>query len=57
MSSEEDKAKNIADYMAKEMDWQMLYTSGHWSGVISSWVAIHTEVFNDPENGCFDRAP
>ncbi|UTX48889.1 thioredoxin family protein [Chryseobacterium sp. MA9] len=49
LSSEEDKAKNIADYMAKEMDWQMLYTSGHWSGVISSWVAIHTEVFNDPD--------
>ncbi|WP_177435552.1 alkyl hydroperoxide reductase [Pseudomonas sp. Irchel 3E19] len=54
--AEEEKAKNIAEYIARELDWQTLYTSGHWHGVISSWVAIHTQVLNDPKDFATDFA-
>lgn len=45
---EEKKADNIAKYVAQEMDFKVLYTSGYWSRVISSWVSIHTQVLQDP---------
>ena len=48
--SEEEKAKNIADYMVTTLDWQALYTSGHWYGIIASWAAIHSQVLNDPKD-------
>ena len=47
--SEEEKAKNIADYMVTTLDWQILYTSGHWYGVIASWAAMHSQVLNDAD--------
>lgn len=46
--SEEKKAENIANVLAQEIDWQAVYTSGHWTSVISSWVDIHTQVIKDP---------
>jgi peroxiredoxin len=49
LDSEQEKAKNIAEYMAKELDWQILYTSGHWYGVIASWAAMHSQVLNDAD--------
>lgn len=45
--SEEQRARNIADFIANDMDWQMLYTSGHWLSVISSWIDIHTLILKD----------
>lgn len=45
--TEEKKAQNIARYITDDMDWNVLYTSGHWTGVISSWIDIHTEVLKD----------
>jgi len=42
--SESEKTQNISDYIANELDWQMLYTSGHWGGVISAWIDIHTKI-------------
>jgi len=45
--TEEWKAENKAKYFANEMDWQGLYTSGHWAEDISSWINIHTKVLND----------
>lgn len=44
---EKKRADNIAEYIAGEMDWNTLYTSGHWTTVISSWIDIHTEVLKD----------
>lgn len=55
-AKEEEKAKNIADYMARELDWNVLYTSGHWEGIIASWVGIHTQVFNEPKRFSSDFA-
>ncbi|MET3539179.1 peroxiredoxin family protein [Chryseobacterium limigenitum] len=52
--SEEEKARNAADYITNELDWEVLYTSGHWSGVITSWVDIHTLVLNNPKKFAAD---
>lgn len=41
------KAKNIDDYIVNTMDFERLYTSGHWWSVLSSWVDIHTRVLKD----------
>jgi len=46
--TEEKKARNIAQHIAQKMDWNALYTSGHWTNIISSWVSIHTQVLNNP---------
>jgi len=46
--TEEKRARNIAAYIAGNMDWQALYTSGHWTSVISAWVDIHSQVLKDP---------
>jgi thioredoxin-related protein len=45
--SEENRARNIAGYITDELDWEALYTSGHWSTVISSWIDIHTRVLKE----------
>lgn len=48
LDSQEKEARNIAEYIAQELDWEALYTSGHWTEIISSWVSIHTQVLKDP---------
>lgn len=45
--SEEGKAKDIARYIAQKLDWKALYTSGHWTEVISSWADMHALVLRD----------
>lgn len=54
--TEKERAKNIAHYISQELDWETLYTSGHWDGIVASWVAIHTEVFNEPKGFASDFA-
>ncbi len=49
-------AQNIADYIANDMDMSLLYTSGHWTTIISSWVDIHTRVLKDPQKFAADLA-
>lgn len=44
---EEDRADNIADLIVNELNWEYLYTSGHWNNVISSWLDIHTQVLTN----------
>ncbi len=44
---EEQRARDIASYIANDLDWEVLYTSGHWTTVISAWVDIHTKVLKD----------
>lgn len=41
---EEVLAQEAATFLEKEMDWMDLYTSNHWSGVIYSWVQLHTQL-------------
>jgi peroxiredoxin len=48
LDTEEKKARNIAQYIADDLDWQALYTSGHWAEIVSSWISIHTQVLKDP---------
>ncbi|HIC8806650.1 TPA: alkyl hydroperoxide reductase [Elizabethkingia anophelis] len=42
-----EKADHISFYIAHNLDWNILYTSGHWWSVISAWVNIHTKVLKD----------
>ncbi|WP_337084499.1 alkyl hydroperoxide reductase [Elizabethkingia anophelis] len=42
-----EKADNISFYIAHDLDWNILYTSGHWWSVISAWISIHTKVLKD----------
>ncbi|MCL1638919.1 alkyl hydroperoxide reductase [Elizabethkingia sp. HX WHF] len=51
---EEDKAESIARYIVNEMDWNYLYTSGHWSSIIDAWVSIHTRVLKNPQGFASD---
>lgn len=46
-NTEEAKAQNIASYIANKLNFDVLYTSGHWTTIISSWVDIHTQVLKD----------
>ncbi len=32
-----------AEFIADELNFDELYTSGHWAGIISSWVLLHTQ--------------
>jgi len=45
--SEEEKSLLVADYILKDLNWEYLYTSGHWYSVVSSWVNIHLNVIKN----------
>lgn len=49
LQSEKEKAKNIVQYIAEDMDWQALYTSGHWTEIISSWIDMNSIFINDSQ--------
>ena len=42
-----EKAKDIENYMANNLDWKQLYTSGHWSTVIYIWINMNIQLSND----------
>ena len=46
---ETDKFNEITRYFAYDLDIEALYTSGHWSGIIGSWVQIHLNVIKDDQ--------
>jgi hypothetical protein len=46
-NKEIEKADNISFYITHDLDWNILYTSGHWWSVISAWVNIHIKVLKD----------
>lgn len=45
----DEKAKFVNDYIVNELNYNHLYTSGHWTGIIQSWVQIHAQLYNDKE--------
>ncbi len=53
---EQAKAANIADYIAHDMNMDVLFTSGHWTSIISAWVDIHTQVLKDKQAFATDLA-
>jgi len=54
--TEEARARNISDHIANSLDLNVLYTSGHWTDIISSWVDIHTQVLKDKKAFAADFA-
>ena len=46
---EADEADNVASYIAKNMNWDVLYTSGHWSSVITTWASIHGSILQNKD--------
>ncbi|MDV3509030.1 alkyl hydroperoxide reductase [Elizabethkingia anophelis] len=46
-TQEKEKADNIANYITENLNWESLYTSGHWWSVINGWISIHTNVLKD----------
>ncbi len=45
--SESEKAIEMDDFITRRMRWEALYTSNHWSGIIYSWVQMHTQAIKD----------
>ncbi|MYY27370.1 alkyl hydroperoxide reductase [Elizabethkingia anophelis] len=46
---QEFKAEDISNYITHQLNWEDLYTSGHWNTIIDSWISIHTRVINNPK--------
>ncbi|AQW92539.1 hypothetical protein [Elizabethkingia anophelis] len=44
---ENEKGKDISHYISHNLNWDYLYTSGHWSEVIETFVSIHAHVMKD----------
>ncbi|MCT3918036.1 alkyl hydroperoxide reductase [Elizabethkingia anophelis] len=44
-----DKAESINNYITNQLNWEDLYTSGHWNTIIDSWISIHSRVIKDPK--------
>ncbi|OBS11381.1 hypothetical protein ATE49_10700 [Elizabethkingia miricola] len=45
---EDERGRDITHYISENLNWNTLYTSGHWSGIIESWISIHSNVLKDP---------
>ncbi|WP_407486116.1 alkyl hydroperoxide reductase [Elizabethkingia anophelis] len=45
--SQGDKAESINSYIIHKLNWEYLYTSGHWNTIIDSWISIHIRVIKD----------
>ena len=41
------KAKNINDIIVNQLDYEVLYTSNHWGGIINTWVQLQAMVLKD----------
>ncbi|MCL1671537.1 alkyl hydroperoxide reductase [Elizabethkingia ursingii] len=44
---ENEKLNSISFYIVNNLNWNILYTSGHWLSIINTWVGIHTNVLKD----------
>lgn len=40
---------DILRYITNELDWATLYTSGHWTTIIDTWLNIHARLIKNPE--------
>ncbi|AQX09711.1 alkyl hydroperoxide reductase [Elizabethkingia ursingii] len=49
-----DKAESINSYIIHKLNWEYLYTSGHWNTIIDSWITMHTRVIKDPKRFAID---
>jgi thiol-disulfide isomerase/thioredoxin len=44
---ENEKARDINHFMVNELDYEVLYTSNHWGGIIGNWVQLQKMVIKD----------
>jgi thiol-disulfide isomerase/thioredoxin len=44
---EKEKANNINNFITNELEFEVLYTSNHWGGIINSWIQVQTMVIKD----------
>jgi peroxiredoxin len=49
-TNETEKANAVESYITHELNFNHLYTSGHWTSILQSWVQIHAQVFQNKEN-------
>lgn len=49
LTDENDLAKCTEQFIYQELNMEDLYTSGHWSSVIMSWIQIHKDILNNPD--------
>lgn len=43
----EERAWLVNQYITHELNFDHLYTSGHWTGIIQSWVQMHAQMYQD----------
>ncbi|MEI2274374.1 thioredoxin family protein [Sphingobacterium sp. ML3W] len=48
LEKEHERAANVADFIRDQLNWETLYTSGHWNAVIDSWLYSRIDVLKDP---------
>lgn len=41
----EEQSESLIDFITNQMNWEDLYTSGHWKDLISMWVEMHLKTF------------
>lgn len=46
----EQQAKSVNEYITHDLNFDDLYTSGHWTGIIQSWVQMHAQMYVDKAN-------
>lgn len=54
--TEAEKAITFDRFVTCEMDWEALYISNHWSGVIGNWIEMHIYTIDDDDlllRGCY----
>ncbi len=44
---ETERAQEINNFILYDLDYEVLYTSNHWGGIIKNWVQLQTHVFNN----------
>lgn len=52
----QDRANGVNQYITEELNYDYLYTSGHWTGIIKSWIQMHAQLFDNKENFIKDFA-
>ena len=41
------QAQHVNEYIVHDLNYDELYTSGHWTAIIYSWVQMHTQMYVD----------
>ncbi len=47
--NQEEKAYFVNQFIVNELNYDQLYTSGHWTGIIQNWIQLHTQFYNDKD--------